>query len=59
MPAVRIANFRLPAVLVLSGCGAAPVATIQPRSEPNSVSYERPHDAGRVPIVVFMGDRWP
>jgi len=58
MPAVRIASFRLPAALVLSGCGAAPITTIQPRGEPNSVSYEQPHDVGYVPIVVFIGDRW-
>ncbi len=57
MPAVRIASFRLPAALVLSRCGAALVATIQPRGEPSSVSYERLDDVGRVPIVAFIGER--
>ncbi|HEY3893094.1 MAG TPA: hypothetical protein VGM00_14110 [Bradyrhizobium sp.] len=58
MPAVRIASLRLPAALVVSGCGIVPVATIQPCGEPNSMSYERPHYVGHLPIVDFIGDRW-
>jgi hypothetical protein len=57
MPAVRIASFRLPAALVVSGCGIVPVAAIQPCGEPNSTSCERAR-AGHLPIVDFIGDRW-
>ncbi|MGC2809934.1 MAG: hypothetical protein WA303_06105 [Bradyrhizobium sp.] len=57
MSAARTARFRLPAALGVSGCGVAPVATIQQRVDPGSMSYGRRSDGGHAPIVVFTGKR--